>query len=229
MGSSRSVSIHSYIEKLFAVEDADLFEIKKSVKDNKLPPIEISASVGKLLSLMIQIQRPKRILEIGTLAGYSTLWMARNMDLSCHLITLEVDQKNISVARKNLEKANVLDRVEIREGRAQDLLEEMIKQNEEPFDFIFLDADKRNYPSYLDLLLKLSRNGTLILSDNLIPKGNKIMQFESPDFDLKDVYLYNDRLSKHPNLETILIPTLVKGGERLDGIGLSIVKKSKSP
>jgi len=220
----RSIHIKNYIQTLFAPEDEILFHVRKSVPREKLPNIAVSASIGKFLYLLAKLQCPRRILEIGLLAGYSTTWLARALKQGGKIISLEIDARNISVARDNFKLAGIENLVEIREGRASQLLDQMIGSEEEPFDLVFLDADKKNYPIYLEKILKLSRPGTLILTDNLIPKGEEIHRYQDFDEGAKGVYRFNQLIANHPQLETILTPTLASQG-RVDAVGISIVRE----
>ena len=130
----------------------------------------------------------------------------------------------MQVAKKNIAFAGKEDKIEIRQGLASDLLSQMIDNNEGPFDVIFIDADKNSYPAYLEPCLQLSRSGTLILSDNLIPKRGPIGQPDPRDNEAVEIYTYNQMLKDHPQLETILLPTLVGDNGRIDALGVSRVK-----
>jgi caffeoyl-CoA O-methyltransferase len=138
------------------------------------------------------------------------------------VITLELDQKHAEVARQNLDRAGVADRVEVRVGRAVDSLRRMIDQHEAPFDLIFIDADKLNYVTYLDLALQLSRPGTVILADNLIRNG-RVMDEQPQDGAARGARAYNESMAARPELESIILPII---RENLDGLSISIVKRN---
>ncbi|MFN4173896.1 MAG: O-methyltransferase, partial [Parachlamydiaceae bacterium] len=213
-------NIKKYILETFVKEDEPMIYAKKASRKNTLPPIEVPPNVGKLLYLLARLQRPKRILEIGTLGGYSALWLEKALEPDGKIITIEIVPDHIACAKEVIKSAGKEDRIEIREGDALKILDDM--KNEAPFDLIFIDADKRNYPNYLEKILPLARKGTLILSDNLIPKIepiNKPAHLES-----ERIYEYNQMIANHPRLESILISTIVGEAGRLDGLGLSIVK-----
>lgn len=189
-----------------------------------LKPIQVPDNVAKTIYLLARLASPKKILEIGTLGGYSTLWLARALEEDGKLITLECVEKHACVARENVAFAGKEDQIEIRQGLASDLLAQMIEKDEGPFDVIFLDADKNRYPEYLEPCLRLSRPGTLILSDNLIPKRGEIGQPDPRDNEAVEIYTYNQMLKDHPLLETVLLTTLVGEEGRIDALGVSRVK-----
>ncbi len=212
--------VDGYIEGLFVPHDEALAQGLKDAEAAGLPSINVSANEGKLLYLITKMAQAKRVLEIGTLGGFSTTWLARALPGNGKLITLELDQKHADVARKNLDRAGVGDKVEIRVGRASDSLQKMITQGETPFDLIFIDADKPGYVEYLNRSLQLTRPGTVILADNLIRNG-RVMDSHPGDESARGAKAYNDALAQHPRLESIILPIL---RETLDGLSISIVK-----
>ena len=212
--------IDDYIEGLFIPPDDSLQAGLKAAESAALPSINVSPNEGKLLHLIARITGAKRILEIGTLGGYSTIWLARALPSSGRLITLELDPKHAEVARANLERAGVVERVEIRVGRAADTLQKMIAAKEGTFDLVFIDADKVSYTEYLELSLKLSRVGTVILADNLIRNG-RVMEETPLDEPARAVRLFNVALAAHPRLDSIILPII---RNTIDGLSISIVK-----
>jgi predicted O-methyltransferase YrrM len=222
--TARAANIKNYLTDLFAPEDDVLSKIRARSKEAGLPAIEVPATVGKLLYCLAKIQKTQRILEIGTLAGYSTLWLARALSKTGKLISLELDKLHAVIARENLQYAGVSDQVEVREGKAQELLDHMIAQKETPFDLIFIDADKESYPIYLEKALQLSHEGTLILSDNLLPRGDDFGNTQSEYIDHKNIYQFNEMIAAHLHLESILATTIVGDSGRIDALGISIVK-----
>jgi len=212
--------IDSYIQFLFSPPDEALSENLKDADAAGLPAINISASQGKLLYLIAKIARARRVLEVGTLGGYSTTWLARALPSGGRLITLELDPRHADVARKNLERAGTDVPVEIRVGRAGDLLQEMIECKEEPFDVVFIDADKPGYVEYLDLALQLSHPGTIILADNLIRNG-RVVDEASTDANVRAARSYNAAIAAHPGLESIVLPVFK---ETVDGMSISVVR-----
>ncbi len=215
-----AVNIDKYIEHLLNPHDEALTQNLQNARDAELPTINVSPNEGKLLYLIAKMAGAKRVLEIGTLGGYSTTWLARALPDDGKVITLELDQKHADVARQNLDRAGVADRVEVRVGRAVDSLRQMIDQHEAPFDLIFIDADKSSYVEYLDRALQLSRTGTVILADNVIRNGRAIVE-QPLDEASRGVKAFNDALAAQQRLESIILPII---RDNLDGLSISIVR-----
>ncbi len=216
-----SQEVKDYIDRRFGYETASLHFIRSQSQDESLPDIHIPIHVGRLLYLLAKIQSPQRILEIGTLGGYSTAWLAQALPPEGRLISLEINPEHAEQARQHLDTIQEK-RVEILVGHAVDLLAQLAAKEEGPFDVIFIDADKENNALYLDWSLRLSRPGTLILIDNLIPKGKKVgYPFHE---EAKAVYAFNDYLAQHPLIETAVVPTLTGSLGRLDGLAIARVK-----
>lgn len=214
-------SIDSYIEQLFVPPDPALEQNLLDAKEAGLPAIAVAPGQGRLMYLMAKMSGAKRILEIGTLGGYSTTLLARALANDGKVITLELSPVNAGVARKNLERAGVGDLVEIRVGPANETLDKMIDAKEAAFDLVFIDANKTGYVGYLNQVLQLSRPGTVILSDNLIRHGAVLPGYPNPDADAQAIVEFNKLIASHPKLESILFP-IVKG--KVDGMAISIVK-----
>lgn len=212
--------IDTYVEQLFVDEDPILAQALTDAAAAGLPEIQVSANQGKALYLFAKMCGARRVLEIGTLGGYSTTWLARALPNDGEVVTLELDQKHADVARKNLDRARVGSRVRIEVGPAVDTMLRMIDRREQPFDLIFIDADKPGYSRYLDLSVNLSRTGTVILADNLIRDG-AVMDPNVEDENARAARAFNEKLSAHPRLESIIIP-FVKS--RVDGMSISIVR-----
>jgi predicted O-methyltransferase YrrM len=221
--TARAIQIKNYITDLFAKEDDSLQAIRTISREKGLPEIEVPEAVGRLIYSLAKIQRPKRILEIGTLAGYSTLWLAKALREDGFLISLELNESNALIAKENIGLSGFFNKVEIRVGSADSLMDAMIEKGEEPFDLIFIDADKESYLSYLDRAIELSREGTLILSDNLIPKGEEIGAYHPSYTAGNSIYAFNEAIAAHPRLESTLVTTIVGNSGRIDALGLSIV------
>ncbi len=215
-----AVKIDGYIEALLNPPDAALLHNLKDAESSGLPTINVSPNEGKLLYLVTKIAGAKRVLEIGTLGGYSTTWLARALPADGKVITLELDQKHAEVARKNLARAGVGDRVEVRVGRAAETLRRMIDQHEAPFDLIFIDADKTSYVEYLDLSLRLARTGTVILADNLIRNGH-VIDDRPADESARGAKAFNEALAASYRLDSIILPII---RTNLDGLSISIVE-----
>src|SRR5687768_10337509 len=211
--------VDNYIESLFSTNDEALDAALRSREENGLPPINVSANEGRLLHMIAKLSGAKKILEIGTLGGYSTIWLARALPEGGTLLSLEYSSKHAEVARANIERAGLSDRVEVRVGSGLDLLPQITSRGEGPFDLFFIDADKENYPGYLDWAIKLSRPGSVILSDNLIRNG-AVMSPSSNDTAASVIAKYNRTLATNPRIESIILPII---RENTDGLGISIV------
>ena len=213
--------IDDYIDDLFVPPDPALEENLKDAAAAGLPSIAVDPAQGRMMYLLAKMSNPKRILEIGLLGGYSTTLLARALPADGKVISLELSQKNADVAKKNLERADMASRVEIRVGPAGETLNKMIAAKEAPFDFVFIDADKTGYVGYLHQVLQLSHPGTVILSDNLLRHGAVLPGYENPDADARAISEFNKLIASHPRLESILLP-VVK--DKIDGMAISIVK-----
>lgn len=223
-GLERNRQVKEYICALFCAEDNDLEFARENSKKEGLKEIQVPANVGKMLYLLTKMQNPKKVLEIGTLGGYSTLWIAKALSKEAKIITLEIGEKQADQAKKHFENTSFSEQIEVRVGNALTTLPEMLYKNEGPFDLIFIDADKENYPTYLDHALALSRPGTLILSDNLIPKRGPIAVPDATDIEAIAIYEFNEKMQKHPRLDSTLLTTIVGDKGRIDGLGIALVK-----
>ncbi len=212
--------VDRYIEELLVPPDPALRQGLDDAAAAGLPDIAVSPNEGKLLHLAARLVRPRRILEIGTLGGYSTTWLARALEPGGRLVTLEIDAHHAEVARRNLARAGVGERVEVRVGPATATLRAMIAGGEAPFDVIFIDADKESYPEYLELSLQLSRPGTLIMADNVIRNGS-VLEPASADPRARGARAFNERIAREARLDSIILP-IMRG--HLDGVSISIVK-----
>jgi predicted O-methyltransferase YrrM len=191
-----------------------------------LPSIAITPNQGKLLELLARIHKAQSILELGTLGGYSTIWLARGLPEDGRLITLERDSRYAEVAHKSISGAGLGERVEIRVGPALETLPELHAQGAGPFDLIFIDADKKNYPGYLEWSLKLSRVGTVIVGDNVVRAGSILdPRADDPDFGdggtAAGVRRFYELLAAEPRVEATAIQTV--GAKGHDGFALGLV------
>jgi predicted O-methyltransferase YrrM len=221
---SRNRQVKDYICLHFCEEPKEIEAARLRAENEGLKSIHVPANVGKALSMLARLVRPTKILEIGTLGGYSTLWLARELGPEGKLITLECQKKHAEVAKKNFIFANMEDKIEIRLGLAANLLKQLIEERAGPFDLIFLDADKENYPHYIEPCLELSKKGTLILSDNLIPKRGELGVPALTDIEAVGIYTFNQKIASHPRLDSTLFPTIVGEKGCIDSLGISIVK-----
>jgi predicted O-methyltransferase YrrM len=183
-------------------------------------PINVSPNQGRLLYLLAKIARAKRVLEIGTLGGYSTTWLARALPADGLLVTLELDPKHAEVARRSLERAALAPKIDLRVGPAADSLRELMRSGTAPFDLVFIDANKSGYVEYLDLALQLSRPGTLVLADNVIRHG-LVLDPNPADPNDAGAKAYNAAIAAHPRLESLILP-IVRA--RVDGMSISLVR-----
>lgn len=186
-----------------------------------LPAISVTGPQGKFLHLLARIHGAKRILEVGTLGGFSTIWLARALPPGGKLITLEIDPKHAEVARKNLLRAGVADRVELILGKASDTLAEFVAQKQEPFDLIFIDADKPSNPEYFQYAMQLSRPGSVIVVDNVIRKG-AVADSANDDPNVQGVRKLNELIAKESRVDATALQTV--GGKGYDGFALILVK-----
>ena len=185
-----------------------------------LPAHNVAPNQGKLLQLLAQLQGAKRILEIGTLAGYSTIWLARAVGEGGSVVTLEADPARAEVAAANIANAGLSSRVEIRVGKAAETLPLLIADGAAPFDLIFIDADKPNNPRYLEWSLQLARLGTLIIGDNVVRNG-AVADPASEDANVIGVRSFIDMMAKHPRLSATAIQTV--GSKGYDGFSMALV------
>jgi caffeoyl-CoA O-methyltransferase len=202
----------------FASEDEGLQYALMAAKKAGLPEIQISPIQGKLLQLLAVATNAQKILEIGSLGGYSGIWLARALPTLGRLVTLEINPTYADLVRNAFERAGVGDRAEVRVGNALDLLPHIM--NEAPFDLIFIDADKPPYPQYLDWALQLSRPGSIIVADNTIRNGKG---FEEPqDEGMAGIVAYNKRIASDPRLISL---DLAIDDDYTDGFAISVVRQ----
>lgn len=209
--------IDAYVAGLYAPPDEALTAALRESERAGLPPVNVSASEGQLLRMLVEISGARRVLEIGTLGGYSAIHFARALPKDGVLISLELDERHAEVARRNVERAGLSNKVEIRVGDARDALAGIIENGEGPFDLIFIDADKEGYPEYLDWSLRLSRPGTLILGDNAIREGSVMDPDDPSSRAMRD---FNERLAKNPRLSALILPLI---RDRIDGLAIARV------
>ena len=216
--------VDHYLGGLLAPADAALTGALESSTQAGLPEIQVSTVQGKLLHLLARAQGAKRILEIGTLGGYSTIWLARALPPGGKLISLEADPKHADVARANIARAGLAELVDIRLGRALETLPTIATENSEPFDLIFIDADKQNIPEYFAWSLKLARKGSLILVDNVVRDG-KVIETKSEDENVKGVRRFLDLLAAEKRVTATAIQTV--GTKGYDGLAIALVTSDR--
>jgi len=217
-------AVDRYLCDTLALSDPALEAAAQASRDAGLPDIAVAPNQGKLLNLLARSIRATRILEIGTLAGYSTIWLARALSDGARpggrLISLEIDRKHAEVARANLERAGLSAVAEVRVGKALDLLPEIAAQAAGPFDLTFIDADKPSIPEYFRWALRLSRPGSLIVVDNVIRAG-RVIEADSDDPSIQGVRKLNELLASEPRVSATSIQTV--GAKGHDGLTLALV------
>jgi predicted O-methyltransferase YrrM len=212
--------VDNYIGGLFVPPDMALDGALEASDAAGMPAINVSANHGKLLMLFAKMLQARRILEIGTLGAYSTIWLARGLAEGGRLITLEYEPRHAEVAQANLIRAGVADAVEIRVGRAADTLPKLLEEGQAPFDLIFIDADKQGYTEYLKWSLKLSRKGTVIIADNVVRNGN-VTDPASKDESVMGIQKFNQALAAEKRVSATEIQTV--GSKGYDGLAIAMV------
>lgn len=220
MDQDKWTEVDRYLTERLAPAEPVLDAAMKANAAAGLPSIDVSPMQGKLLHVLALTKGARRILEIGTLGGYSTMWMALALPAGGRVVTLELEPKHAAVARTNLERAGLSEKVEIRIGPALDSLAQLVREGAAPFDLIFIDADKRSIPAYLEWAMRLAEVGTLIVTDNVVREG-AILDAASTDQDVQGVRAMFDMLAAEPRLASTAIQTVgVKG---YDGFALAVV------
>lgn len=218
MNEASWTSVDDYISAHLLKADIALESALAHNAANSLPPIDVSAAQGKMLMLLAQMASARRILEVGTLGGYSTIWLARALPADGRLVTLEVDRKHARVAAENLYRAGFADKVEIKVGLAKDSLAAL--QADDPFDFVFIDADKQGNVHYVEEAVRLGRTGTTIIVDNVIREG-AIVDPDNDDPRVVGTRKLFEHVANHPKLEATAIQTV--GCKGWDGFLLARV------
>jgi predicted O-methyltransferase YrrM len=213
-------AVDRYLGEHLLPADPVLASARLASTEAGLPEISVSPNQGKMLQVLALAQRASRILEIGTLGGYSTIWLARALRPGGRLISLEADPRHAEVARANLARAGLTDVADIRVGRAQDTLPMIKAAGEGPFDLIFVDADKPGYPEYLPWSLRLSRPGTMIIADNVVRNG-AVADASSRDPDVQGVQRFIELLGAQPRVSATVVQTV--GSKGYDGFALAVV------
>src|SRR6478735_119727 len=209
--------VDEYVNHLMLSSDPVLDAALAASNAAGLPAINVAPNQGKFLSLLAQMQGASRILEVGTLAGYSTIRLARALPSNGRLVTLELDPKHAQVARGNIERAGLTSLVELRVGKALDSLAALVSEGVPPFDFVFIDADKPTIPDYFAWSLRLTRPGSVIVVDNVIRKGN-VIDAASTDANVQGVRRFNELVAKTPTVSGTTLQTV--GSKGYDGFAL---------
>jgi predicted O-methyltransferase YrrM len=213
-------AVDHYISEALITADPVL-DVALAASDKAgLPAIAVTPNQGKLMMILARAIGARTILELGSLGGYSTIWLARALPADGRLVTLEFDPRHAEVARANLTRAGLTDKVEVRVGKALETLPQLAAEGLGPFDFIFIDADKGNYPGYLEWAVKLSRPGTLIIADNVIRDGT-VLDADNPEPSVQGVRRMNEIIAVEPRLCATAIQTV--GSKGHDGFMIAMV------
>ena len=220
MSQEQWSQVDRYITDLLVPSDPALDAALQAAAEAGLPPAHVAPNQGTLLAILAQSIGTRSILEIGTLGGYSTIWLARALPHGAKLITLEADPRHAEVARANLARAGLADVVEVRVGRALDTLPQLAAEGRDPFDLVFIDADKANNAAYFAWALKLTRRGSLIVVDNVVRNG-AVLDADSDDPSVQGVRSFNTVLAAEPRVMATAIQTV--GSKGYDGLAIALV------
>jgi predicted O-methyltransferase YrrM len=217
-------AVDHYIAEMLASSDPALDAALQASADAGLPAIQVSPPQGKLLQILARAIEARRILELGTLGAYSTIWLARALPPGGRLITLEANPKHAEVARANLVRAGLAGVVELHEGPGLETLPRLAAEVEDRFDLVFIDADKPNYSEYFEWALKLSRRGALIIADNVVRKG-AVADENSADPNVQGIRRFNQALKAEARVSATAIQTV--GSKGYDGFAVAVVLKEE--
>ena len=212
--------VDRYFSRHLIGSDAALEAALAANRAAGLPAIDVTPLQGRFLELLVRITGARRVLELGTLGGYSTMWLARALPAEGGVVTLELEPRHAAVARANLERGGLLGRVDLRVGRAGDLLRALVAEGGSPFDLIFIDADKAGYPEYLGLSLQLARPGTVLVGDNVVRDG-KVIEAGTANPDLQGVRRFTELIASEPRLIATVLQTVSSKG--YDGFAIAVV------
>ena len=213
-------SVETFFEGLLIHEDDALRAAQKAATAAGLPPIEVSAAMGKFMHLVARMMGARNILEIGTLGGYSTIWLARALPEGGRVITLEMSPQHAEVAHGNFARAGVTEKVELRLGKALDTLPQLASEKRGPFDLIFIDANKSNMPEYFEWSLKLARRGSVIIADNVVRNG-AVLDANTSDADIQGVRRFAEMAARETRVNSTVLQTV--NGKGYDGFALILV------
>lgn len=217
MAIDTNAAIDTYVTELCAPQDQVLLATLEATKAGGLPPIQVPPTLGKLLHILVRSIGASKVLEIGTLGGYSAIWMARALKPGGRLLSLDISPEHAAVARQNFERAGLSDCIEVRVGSALEQLPDLVREG--PFDVVYIDADKENYPHYLDWALKLTHAGSLIIGDNVL-RGGHVIDPQPGDEGAQAMHLFNEKACTDPRLATVILPN--RNGH--DGVLIAYVK-----
>lgn len=220
MSKETWAAVEHYYGGILAPDDAALEHALQSSEAAGMPRIQVSALQGKLLYLLARMVSARNILEIGTLGGYSTIWMARALPDDGRLITLEANEKHAEVARENFARAGVAGQIELRLGKAQETLPQIAAEGRGPFDLIFIDANRSSLPEYFAWSLRLARRGSVIVVDNVVREG-AVLNVESSDADIQGIRQFAEMAAAEKRVSSTVIQTV--GSKNYDGFAILLV------
>ena len=220
MSQALWTKIDDYYTHLFVPPDPALDAALAASDAAGLPQIAVAPNQGKLLMLIARIQGARRILEVGTLGGYSSIWLARALPADGRLVTLEADATHAKVARDNIARAGLAGKVELRLGPARQSLAKLVEEKSEPFDLVFIDADKPSNPDYLEKALALTRRGSLIIADNVVRDGD-VLDAESRDAGVRGIRRFNELVAAERRVTATALQTV--GSKGHDGFAIILV------
>ncbi len=222
MSLERWEAVDRYLTETFVPADRALTSALEASEAAGLPAIAVTPTQGRLLELLARLLQARKVLEIGTLGGYSTLWLARGLASGGRVLTLERDPRHAKVARESFARAGHLGDIELREGAALDVLPQLVQEGAGPFDLVFVDADKPSLPEYFTWSLRLSRPGTLILVDNVVREG-EVANAASADASVQGVRRMNEIISAEPRVSATTLQ--IVGGKGYDGLAFVLVER----
>jgi len=211
--------VDAYLEGLLAPEDGALAAAREAAEAAGVLPIHVTPLQGKFLQVLARGVGARRVLEVGTLAGYSAIWLARALPDGGRVVTIEVDPVAAQVARANIKRAGLQGRVEVRLGRAMEVLPTL--EGGEPFDFVFIDADKEGYAEYLEWAIQLGRPGTVVVADNVV-RGGAVADAASRDPRVLGVRAFLDKVATDPRVTAVALQTV--GAKGHDGFAVAVVR-----
>ncbi|MDQ0823029.1 putative O-methyltransferase YrrM [Arthrobacter sp. V4I6] len=217
----RWTAVEDFVTELVVRPDGSLERAVTSALEAGMPPIEVAPNAGKLLKLLVQLSGSRRVLEIGTLAGFSTIWMAQGLPDGGRLVSCEYLPRHAEVARANLDEAGFGSKVEVRVGAALDTLQALQDEGAEPFDFVFIDADKENNAHYLDWAIRLGRPGTTVVMDNVVWEG-ALLDADLDPVNAPGIISALTMMGEDPRLDGTVIQTV--GSKGWDGFALALVR-----
>jgi predicted O-methyltransferase YrrM len=220
MDQAQWTEVDRYLDEVHVGADPALDAALADVAAAGMPSISVTPTLGKLLHILARMTNTRRVLEVGTLGGYSTIWLARAVGPGGAVVTLEIDPANAAVAGASIERAGLADRVEIRVGRAVDTLAALEAEGVEPFDLVFIDADKQSNPDYLAWALRLSHVGSVIIVDNVV-RGGVVVDSGTTDPSIAGIRRMNEMIAAEPRLLTTAIQTV--GSKGYDGFAIALV------